>query len=328
MTRGAGRCTSILCYRRFASRCENRLSMPAPEARRGTRRIQTFHVRNSQAAAHGGLRPAATRSLPKYALRAYAIAAFVWKALIVLSGLSGPLAFGQSPYSLPADTDQPVLVLESRGGRQAINPLALPPVIQVFSDGRIVAGATSPQFESCEWRMPKADWHWFFDEFIELTHFFELQSGPIQEQIEQHAGDQVIVDAPTTVIRVRAAERDHKVEVFAARYFSRQLPDCEELKSFVLAEQRLRWLAALAHAGGADALDAILERTREYLAKELPESTDLQREDLASAVKFKSGDVQVIFRKTITRMETGKPSELTVTVRISGAEVHLQHSLK
>lgn len=237
------------------------------------------------------------------------------------------VALGQTDFELPTDLEEPVVELAYQGGAYARwvgDDSAV--MLQIFADGRVIAGGYAPHVPACTWEISQRELQAFYRELTEDLSVFAIDSQRIRQQLGERTEHTTVGDAPTTVVRVRSVNQVHVISLHGAAFFAREFPDIEGLAQFQQVESKLRWIAAVATIGGFQELDGILKEIRAYGEQVQLDLPPLKREDVSSAARLNDGALTVIVRCELPQEDDTTPRQMTFSYRRSNNETTIHHT--
>jgi beta-lactam-binding protein with PASTA domain len=151
---------------------------------------------------------------------------------------------GQRDGLLPKDPNAVVVTFDYRGG---LTPPRLVdvPYLRIFADGRVAIAEPFTR-KPIRWeRLSSAELEELVRFAVSEKQFFTLSSAGLAKSIKeaQSRGAPRVMDAATTVIRIKTAEREHEVRCNGVSIYAKELPQLKELQQLEAIEARLRtWL--------------------------------------------------------------------------------------
>ncbi len=235
----------------------------------------------------------------------------------------------QSKLELPMDTDSPILSLAYEGGfrRPQAADFQPTPLISLYADGRAVTGGNSPQQIVRECQLPEQFWQDLVASLMDEHQFLSLDSQNINDDIEKQA-EHKIMDAPTSVITLRLANRTHRVEVYGSLSMASQVTESIALQQFVAVEKRLRNLYSIALTGGLDEVDSIVVQIQELLLPQYPSLSQLSAKELLWCSRQASGDLRLEFALDLVAKSSNPPRKLKITYSRVDGKTTIQHQLQ
>ena len=215
---------------------------------------------------------------------------------------------GRPTILLPPDQTVAVITLDFRGGygppRRDDRPM-----LTIFPNGvvRIVDG--SGEVAPIEAKISADALQELLRFAIDEHHFLDFDNLAASQQLraeEDKSGlRHTIIDASTTVIRIRTSERDHTGEFYALRDYLEVYPSVKLLQDLYAVEERLLKLSYEIEAGGEEGIAAALKLANEFLRKTYPTVPLLVPADFLYTRRYSPDRRRLVFvRKAAVRKET------------------------
>lgn len=209
-----------------------------------------------------------------------------------------PLPPGAAAIPLPKDPKAVVVEFSFKGGftppRKNNDPN-----LTVTAGGAVTAsdpftGATAT------FQLPAEELQGLMHLIVAQKKFFDISEEKIAKAIqEQKAGIGIaIADAATTVVKIKTADKEHEVKVYALGMQANQYKKVEALLNLVAIEKTLNQLLSTAWAGGPVAVEASLKVANAELKKTFPDLKPLAADDLRFARMNPQGNVTLNFHRS------------------------------
>jgi len=155
---------------------------------------------------------------------------------------------GKPVVTLPKDPNAVVVQLDYVGGytppRKTNDPF-----LRIRADGRVTLIDPFGQLKTVETKISSENLLAFLTFALEENNFFALDTASLERAIPDEAKRgklPTLVDAPTTVVTIRTADRVHEVRCYAPEYYAEQLPGLKAVQHYQAIHQRLvRYMDAL-----------------------------------------------------------------------------------
>ena len=195
--------------------------------------------------------------------------------LIMMAALATKAEGQSDEYNLPEDPKTPVIVFDRTGGFRMRPTVEIEPVLQIFGDGRVVAGRTSDQTGHAEIKIDRDRIQSLLKQCIAEQKFMEITSEGIREAIEESGQRVMIADAPSTEITINLKDKQNKVSVYALGYIANNMQGIEAVQRVQQVAQVLQLAHAEAVIGGMEKLEETLAFANQELHKKFPNAPEL-----------------------------------------------------
>ena len=226
---------------------------------------------------------------------------------------------------LPADAKAVVLSLDYTGGR--IRRTNKSPLLSILADGTIKVADTRGKLKDTVSHISPAELQTLLRSIIHTNSAFKLNGEDIKEEVRQAAkvpqpgADGTlrprrnirIMDGSTTVIRINANGKQHEIKFYSLSHFARQFGDVENLGKLNNISKLLQHEIMMAHAGGKDGLERLLEAANLALKLKYPQAKPLTAMHLTSATRRQSGARHYHFMRHKPGAD-GKPQSAIYTI--------------
>ena len=197
---------------------------------------------------------------------------------------------------LPESQTTAILTMEYSGGfglPPAEDDWVKPPFLQVFADGRVVNGASSPEEKPYEFKLKPEQLQDLLKQVIEENKFYEIDAGKITNAVKA-AGGPKLADATTLEVKLELPQGSHEVSVYAPRITAKQLPKIKGLQQVANIEILGRKLVLVAVAGGYENVDQALTKVNKQLKEK---GLDLMTPNELYTCKRKDGVLTMNFNR-------------------------------
>ena len=149
-----------------------------------------------------------------------------------------------------ADTEAPVITLTIFGGYRKASDAgdAIKPRVQIWPSGKVVCPATKTT-QKVEGKLTQKELRELLKFIVEEKGAYALSKQLINKKIEEAGKKIYITDAPTTKIEISLERGKHALEIFAADFSIRLVPELKELKDAIAIQQRLEQIVTEIQAG-------------------------------------------------------------------------------
>ena len=191
---------------------------------------------------------------------------------------------------MPKDADTPVLVLDSVGGFRVQDPAGFEPtpMLQIFSDGRVLTGRKSNQVSEVEGQMDLVDLQNLLVFISDDSRFFDLTSEMLKSDID---ANQMIkmMDAPTTELLVNLKDHSNKVQVYGLPFAAGKFDDVPSVAAMVAIVSRCKKLVATTRLGTEKEAGEAVAGINKALSEKFPNAEEFTLDDLQNAEQFTDG---------------------------------------
>ena len=188
------------------------------------------------------------------------------------------------------DVETPVLVMDSAGGFRMKDPAGFEPspMLQIFSDGRVLTGTRSKLVSEVEGQMDLVELQKFLVFISDDSRFFELTSEMLKADIE---ANQMIkmMDAPTTALTVNLKDHSNKVQVYGLPFAPGKFDDVPSVAAMVAIVSRCKKIVATTRLGTENEADQAIAGINKALLDKFPNATEFTLENLQGAEQFTDG---------------------------------------
>jgi tungstate transport system substrate-binding protein len=200
------------------------------------------------------------------------------------------------PVILPANLQQPVLVLDYQG-------MALPPVkepyLQIRSDGKVIVGAPFRDFKRIETELSGDDLQTLMHFIVRENDLFgfspDLVKGTIEAEVQNGRQSPGNIEPTTTVIRVRANGQEREIQYVELDRAARLFPEIRQLAQLHQVERRLNLLICTLRAGDREILETALSLANDQLTQQSPAVKPLGLDDLRGVGQGADGTLVIHF---------------------------------
>lgn len=201
--------------------------------------------------------------------------------------------------------------------------------LQVWSDGTVLADDPYGRCKAATGRVPIVEVEELLTFLIDEQDLPTIPYAPL-DSIKRAMSDETgmsshIFDSGTQRIRVRVADGEYDVSVYAARGYLLAYPEIEEYGRFIAAVDRLKSVRARVMLGGVEVVDRYLDVVNGRLASDHPSLTPLERIHLRSACQPVDGAWQ---RVTFSRSEWIHPDTSLVVFADIVDSCSVRHTFK
>lgn len=219
-------------------------------------------------------------------------------------------------YALPAEPNAVVISLEYGGGfpmpqQKDFKPT---PFVRIQADGTVITGGASPRATVAEMKLTAAELQSLLQGIIAEDKLMAIKPGEIDEAIKATGERIMVVDAPTTTLTVKLANKEIQLRQYASRMVKSQFPQVESLQRFVRSENRLQKLYSFAQLGGNESVREMLAAVNEAIGAKSVDWPAMDIDCLQSAQREPNGKLFATWEQTGTI--AGQAKRLTVWVEV------------
>jgi len=198
-------------------------------------------------------------------------------------------------YTLPADGDAAVLMMDDRGGM--MRRVSEEPLLIVQADGTVRLGAPYGTRQALVMKISGDEMQALLRTVLETHAFEKVDVEKIKKQIAGKERRVHISDAGLPVVEVTLPKHKHRAEMYAMQFQARQHPDIAELQDFAAVVLHLERFMGVQYAGGADGVAKRLEAINKALAAKHKDAPALEAKDLRQAVRLNDGSLSIGFHR-------------------------------
>ena len=205
----------------------------------------------------------------------------------------------EGKIELPTDNNTPIIVYDTTGGYGVKDPEGFKPepMLQIFPDGRVVAGRNNPKAARSQWKMPADDLQKLLQRIVRDREFFETSSDDIAQQIKATGKRVLLADASTSEITVNLPQGNQTVSVYAVSFAAKQFRQIDPLVFLAATNVELMELRHRASLGTDEQAASLLSEINEAFAEEFPGVGKFTVSDLQSAYKRSEGALTVSLKR-------------------------------
>ena len=189
--------------------------------------------------------------------------------------------------AFPDDAKAPVLTMDVSGGYRAKLPEGFEPspMLQIFSDGRVVTGRKSDLVKEVEGKLDLVELKSLLVFIADDCHFFELSSESLKTDIESKRAIK-IMDAGTTKFEVNLKDNSNDIEVYGLPVVAGQFSEVPSVASMIAITSRCRQLIAKTRLGSDEEANVALNAINKSLATKSPNAPEFTLKNLQFAEQF------------------------------------------
>ena len=188
------------------------------------------------------------------------------------------------------DTDTPVLILDNVGGfRMKALPGHEPtPMLQIFSDGRVLAGSKSNLVKVVAGQMDLVELQKLLVFISDDSRFFDITSEMLKADIEANQIAK-IMDAPTTTLTVNLKDHSNEVQVYGLPNAPGRLARVPSVAAMIGIVSRCRKVIVQTKLGSKEETGEALAGVNKALSDKFPKVAEFTIENLRGAEQFVDG---------------------------------------
>lgn len=226
-------------------------------------------------------------------------------------------------YQIPNDPDHLLLQWDMTGGFRAPLPpdFEKKPNLQIYADGRVIAGANSPDYEIGRAKLSAEQLKELFDFIVVQQKFFETSEADIRRKMEGYRSR--LADGLTSTFQIELEDLQQSIAVYALSVTARDFKEWEPIQRLKAVEQKLRRIKVFADAGGAEGVQRLLDAANAELKKQDVNDRNFTMEHLTSVNHRTDGRLLASFSNSdgdkpiyATVQRATKKAELTADIRI------------
>ncbi len=185
------------------------------------------------------------------------------------------------------DMTKPVLTMDVTGGYRMRSPDGFEetPMLQVFSDGRILTGRKSPLVKEVEGQLDLVELKSLLVYVADDCRFFDITSEMVTSDLTAKRVGQ-IMDAPTMKFTVDLKEHSNAVDVYALPNVAGEFADVPSVASMVAIASRCRHIISMTRLGSVEEASVALTSVNRSLAEKAPDAPQFTMENLQYAEQF------------------------------------------
>ena len=188
-------------------------------------------------------------------------------------------------FQLPKDPKAIVIEFDYAGGFTP-PPKNNKPNLTITADGTVTANNRFSG-DSATMRLSPAEVQELLAFIITENKFLEYDPAKVEQAVEdvtrKNGPVPQVADAPSTVVKVRTADKEHKASYYALGMAANQFKEIKPLQQLHAIEYRLGRLQAITWAGGPKVVDEYLKLVNEKLKAEYPDVAPLTRDEFRYA---------------------------------------------
>lgn len=239
-------------------------------------------------------------------------------------GLSKPKT--EIKVRMPDDATKPVLVLDMAGGFRMKDPAGFEPtpMLQIFSDGRVLTGRKSNLVKEVEGKIDLIDLQQLLVFASDDSRFFDLTSEMVKADIEANRSLK-IMDAPTTDLEINLKGHSNKVSVYGLPFVPGKLADVPSVTAMLGIVSRCKRIVAQTRLGSDKDAEAAIAAVNKALTEKSADAPKFTLANLQSAEQFVDGRRRVSFVQKFEAKEKSMMAYATLQKSSNGKElVNLQ----
>lgn len=185
----------------------------------------------------------------------------------------------------------PVLTMDVTGGYRRRQPKGFvpTPLLQIYSDGRIVTGRKSPLVKEIESSIDPVELKSLLVYVVDDCRFFDFTTESIKADVEKLNRGK-LMDAGTTSFSVNLEDHQNSVSVYGMSLAARGAKAAPESVAAMLAiASRCRKLIAMTRIGSEEEAGAALHAVNQSLAEQYPDVEKFTLDNIQFAEQFIDG---------------------------------------
>jgi hypothetical protein len=223
---------------------------------------------------------------------------------------------------LPMDPEDPVFEYDSSGGlRKAVPQDFVPtPKLQIFADGKIVAGGHNLAIKTCSRVLSKAELNQFLHFVVNMCGFYDLNTKELKNNMADTGKELFVVDAPTSRFSINLQRGSNSVAIYGLSFAARTFNELDDIQNLLEIQTKCQKLIAFCHLGSEQQAAELLEKINKQLQTLHPELSGIEAKDVRYATRFTDGRFQGAFQKSYPATEKGQTISIDVRVRQTGPD--------
>lgn len=203
-------------------------------------------------------------------------------------GLSKPKT--EIKVRMPDDAKKPVLVLDIVGGFRMKEPAGFEPtpMLQIFSDGRVLTGRKSNLVKEVEGQIDLVDLQQLLVFASDDSRFFDLTSEMLKSDIEANRVAK-LMDAPTTELEINLKGHSNKVSAYGLPFTPGKLADVPSVSAMLGILSRCKRIVALTRLGSGEEAQTAVAAVNKALTEKSADAPKFTLDNLQSAEQFVDG---------------------------------------
>ena len=220
---------------------------------------------------------------------------------------------------LPMDPEIAVITYQREGGFRARRPddEKPEPLLQIFADGRVVAGKTRAGLKRTETEIPRKELKALVKFCLRDQDVAEMTSESLKEKMEATGKRNLLADGLTSVFQFQTENLEKSLRIYALDYSSRTFAEVGELKKLQKVEARLKGYVAVAATGGRKAFDELLEKINTELKKQHPGAPPFSLDNVRYAQAVENGMLMMALGN-LAKGKDGKATNYSASVKKPG----------
>lgn len=223
---------------------------------------------------------------------------------------------------LPMDPEDPVFEFDSFGGMRMKIPadFEVTPALRIYSDGKVVAGSSSPSVKSCSTMLSSDQLNQFLHFVVNKKGFYDITKKELENKMADTGNEIFIADAPTSKFSINLQRGSNSVDIYALTSAVRTFSEVEEVQSLMEISKKCRNLIAQCHLGNEQQTNELLAKVNEKLKAKHPNLGVFTAEDVRFATRYTDGKFTASIHKTFDATKDFPACSVLARVKRSNAQ--------
>ncbi len=219
------------------------------------------------------------------------------------------------------DASQPVLVMDVVGGFRMKSPDGFEPtpMLQIFSDGRVLTGRKSPLVKEVKGQLDLVDLQSLLVFVSDDCRFFDITSEMVKSDLEANRIGR-IMDAGTTEVTVNLKEHSNRVGVYALPNVAGKFANVPSVGSMIAITSRCRRVISMTRLGSEKEAMNALQSVNKSVANEESDVPEFTLNNLQYAEQFVDGRRTATFVQEFTDGEKNMMAHATYQIDAKGID--------